>query len=106
MSSRNQYLTPDERERARALVRGLSAAARAFDRGERSARQLRGYVERCLVEVALEKDYATVADSETLTPLADADEVAKRALLAVAARVGGNRLIDNLVLGEDPDPLM
>jgi pantoate--beta-alanine ligase len=105
MSSRNQYLSPAERQRARALVLGLSSAARAFQRGVRSVSALRGMVEGSVVGADLQPEYTTIADPETLTPLPDADEVKGIALLAVAARVGATRLIDNLVLGEDPDPL-
>lgn len=105
MSSRNQYLNAGERVRARALVEGLSGAARAFQRGVRSAGELRDLVVRSVAKAELELDYASVANAETLEPFDDGQHVEDRALLAVAAKVGSTRLIDNLVLGEDADPL-
>jgi pantoate--beta-alanine ligase len=103
MSSRNVYLSPDERRRALAIVAGLDDAARAFARGERSARAL----ERCArapIELAAASiDYVEARDADTLAPIEG--DVAARAVLAVACRVGATRLIDNVVLGEDAPPL-
>jgi pantoate--beta-alanine ligase len=102
LSSRNAYLSADERARALAIVRGLEAAARRFAAGERSARVLER-VARVLVEAAATSiDYVEVRDADTLEPIA---AVVTRAVLLVACRVGTTRLIDNLVLGEDPPPL-
>lgn len=105
LSSRNTYLSADERGRARALPRALSAAVRAFERGERSAGALRGPVEQALVEAGLRVDYVELAGADTLERIADDARVADRAVLAVAAFVGTTRLIDNVVLGEDPPPV-
>jgi pantoate--beta-alanine ligase len=102
MSSRNAYLAPEERVRALALSRGLSEAARAFAAGERSAGRLRGLAHREVERAATSIDYVTIADVDTLTPIDEGAEVGKHALLAVACRIGQTRLIDNLVLGEDP----
>lgn len=101
MSSRNAYLSADERKRALALSRGLSAAARAFAAGERSARVLRGLALAEVEAAATSVDYVTLADADALVPLTDAAEVGSRAVLAIACRIGATRLIDNLVLGED-----
>jgi pantoate--beta-alanine ligase len=102
LSSRNAYLSPDERARALGIVRGLDAAARRFAAGERDARVLER-VARVMVEAAArEIDYVDVRDADTLAPVATVDQ---RAVLLVACRVGSTRLIDNLVLGEDPAPL-
>ncbi len=102
MSSRNAYLTTDERARARGLSRGLGAAARAFEGGERRAGVLRALVEAHVVPAATSVDYVSVADPDALVPFDDAQRVPPRALLAVACRIGQTRLIDNVVLGEDP----
>lgn len=105
MSSRNAYLSGEERERALGLSRGLNAAARAFQAGERTAGALRGLALAEVEKVATSIDYVTVADADTLVPLDDARSVTAhgdRAVLAIACRVGPTRLIDNLVLGEDP----
>ncbi|HEX6278043.1 MAG TPA: pantoate--beta-alanine ligase [Polyangiaceae bacterium] len=105
LSSRNQYLSTLERERALAVPRGLSAAARAFAAGERRAGELRRVVTSFIEPVASRIDYVTVADPETLEPLSDDAIAENRALVALAAFVGTTRLIDNVVLGEDKDPL-
>jgi pantoate--beta-alanine ligase len=104
MSSRNVYLSVDERQRALALSRGLATAARAFAQGERRAGALRDLAERAIAPAASSIDYVTVADVEAMTPLADDAATPERALLAVACRIGNTRLIDNVVLGEDPPP--
>lgn len=96
MSSRNAYLSPEERKRATVLYRALQAAQMSFDGGERNA--------AALVEAAREAfrsapealvDYVELLDPETLEPMERVDRVA---LLAVAARVGQTRLLDNILL--------
>jgi pantoate--beta-alanine ligase len=104
MSSRNAYLSPDERSRALALSRGLAAAARAFAAGERSAGVLRRLAEDSVRTAATSIDYVTLADASELVPFDDGGRVPDRALLAIACRIGSTRLIDNVVLGEDPPP--
>ena len=104
MSSRNAYLSAAERERALALSRGLSAAAVAFARGERSAGRLRALVNDPVAAVATSIDYVTLADPDALAPIDDGATVGDRAVIAIACRIGNTRLIDNLVLGEDPPP--
>lgn len=105
LSSRNRYLSATDRTRALAIPRGLSMAARAFASGVRSVAKLREPVLASLEEGLDSVDYVTVADADDLRVLADDETVTERAVLAVAARVGSTRLIDNLVLGEDPAPL-
>jgi pantoate--beta-alanine ligase len=105
MSSRNVYLSPEERQRALGLSRGLAAAARAFAQGERRAGALRALAEASIAPVASSIDYVTVADVEAMTPVPDDAATSEQALLAVACRIGGTRLIDNVVLGEDPPPV-
>lgn len=104
MSSRNAYLSPGERERALGLSRGLGAAARAFAGGERRAGALRRLALAAVEPIATSIDYVTVADPDAIAPLPDDATAPERVLLAVACRVGGTRLIDNVVLGEDPPP--
>lgn len=104
MSSRNAYLSAEERQRALSLSRGLSAAARAFANGERSAGALRRLARDAIEPNATSIDYVSVADLDALVPFPDDARTPDRALLAVACRVGGTRLIDNIVLGEDPPP--
>lgn len=102
MSSRNAYLSADERARALGIVRGLDAAARSFSAGERNARELERVARASIEPSATSIDYVALRDADTLAPL---DVVPSRAVLAVACRVGTTRLIDNVVLGEDPPPL-
>jgi pantoate--beta-alanine ligase len=104
MSSRNAYLSDEERGRARSLSRGLRAAADVFAAGERTAGVLRKLARDHVEPTATSIDYVSVVDADTLVPFDDAAGVGERALLAVACRVGTTRLIDNLVLGEDPPP--
>jgi pantoate--beta-alanine ligase len=103
MSSRNAYLTRDERVKALALVRGLDAAARRFAAGERRARQLELVARQPVERVASAVDYVEVRDADTLAPFPG--EVGSRAVLAIACHFGATRLIDNIVLGEEAPPL-
>jgi pantoate--beta-alanine ligase len=105
LSSRNAYLTSEERARALGIARGLSAAVSAFESGERLAGELRDAALEYLTQAGLRLDYVTVADPDELTPVSDDARVGDRALLAVAGFMGKTRLIDNVVLGEDPAPI-
>jgi pantoate--beta-alanine ligase len=101
LSSRNAYLSPDERQRAAALSRGLFAARDAWERGERDAVTL----QRTVVGIAVDAgqlEYVSVADPVTLRELHGAVE---RAAISLACRVGKARLIDNVLLGMTGDEL-
>lgn len=102
LSSRNRYLSSDERARALAIPRGLAAAQRAFDQGERSPLVLLDAVTTRLQSAQLREDYVALREPLGLTPLEQVEQLPERVLLAVAAHAGNTRLIDNLVLGEDP----
>ena len=99
MSSRNAYLSDDERAAARVLSQALEAAAIAAADGERSSRALETRV-RSIVgdQVLVVLEYAEVRDARTLEPR---DELDGEVVLAVAAKVGRARLIDNVVLRVD-----
>ena len=105
LSSRNAYLSPAQRADALAIPRGLSSAAAAFARGERDAGKLSALARESVARVATSIDYVDVADPESLRVFSPGERAGERALLALALRVGQTRLIDNLVLGEDPAPL-
>jgi pantoate--beta-alanine ligase len=102
MSSRNAYLSPPDRQRALALSRGLGEAWKAFAAGERDASALRAKARAEVERGADSIDYVEVADAGTLAPVEGA--VGARAVVAIACRIGSTRLIDNVVLGEDPLP--
>jgi pantoate--beta-alanine ligase len=97
LSSRTAYLSPGERADAAALSAGLRAAAQAFDAGEREAGRLETAV-RALVTVreGITVDYIAVVDPDHLRPVRQA---ARGTIVAIAARVGATRLIDNVILG-------
>ena len=104
LSSRNVYLSPEERQRALAIPNGLARALALHAAGERRAGAL-GHAGLELVEPAATRiDYVTVADADDLRPYADDDKVGERPLVALAAYVGTTRLIDNVVVSEDNSP--
>lgn len=96
MSSRNSYLTPDQRKQAAVLYRALMRVQTLADRGERRAAELIRAGEGVIrEEPAAKLDYFEIVNPDTLEPVAD---VSVGALVAVAALVGSTRLIDNLHL--------
>jgi pantoate--beta-alanine ligase len=100
LSSRNTYLTPKEREAARALFRALQEGARAVQEGQRQGPALEAVLLQALLqEEGVRPQYVAAVDPETLEPLL---QVEKRVLLAVAAYVGTTRLIDNLLVEVQP----
>jgi pantoate--beta-alanine ligase len=96
LSSRNAYLSPTERERALSLSRALAAAEEAVAGGARDAGAVLARARAELDAAGVEPEYLELRSSEDLTPV---ERVNSSTLLAVAARVGGARLIDNVVLG-------
>jgi len=93
MSSRNAYLSPEERQRALALSRGLEAARQRAAKGERDPAALVAAA-RAIVETAADRvDYVELRDAATLSPIR---RLEREAVLLVAAFVGKTRLIDNL----------
>jgi pantoate--beta-alanine ligase len=105
MSSRNAYLSPEHRRAARAIPLALTEACAAFARGERRAGALTGPARSRLEAVATGIDYIDLADPQSLQVHGPDATVGERALLAVAVRLGGARLIDNVVLGEERPPI-
>ncbi|HZP55949.1 MAG TPA: pantoate--beta-alanine ligase [Dehalococcoidia bacterium] len=96
MSSRNVYLSPEERQAALVLSRALRLASELCAAGERDAGVLRARM-RALIdgEPLARADYVSIADPETLAEL---DRVDRPALASLAARFGTTRLIDNTLL--------
>ena len=96
MSSRNVFLNPDDRVAARVLSVGLFAARECWREGKREAEGLRRLVrELAAAEPRVALEYVSVADA---TDLAELEIVDRPAVVSLAARVGGTRLIDNVAL--------
>jgi pantoate--beta-alanine ligase len=98
MSSRNAYLTPQQREQALVLHRSLMAVQKLIDSGERETAKLldagRAEFDR---EPEVRLDYFEIVNPDSLDPVAN---ISEGALVAVAAYVGSTRLIDNILLAE------
>jgi pantoate--beta-alanine ligase len=95
LSSRNVRLRGEERDSALALRDGLRAAEDALAGGERDARELRAAAVAAMRRRGVEPEYLEIVGAEDLAPVASVDGAT---LLAVAARVGATRLIDNTLL--------
>jgi pantoate--beta-alanine ligase len=96
LSSRNAYLSDDERERALALNRALRAAEAAVGSGERESSAVLAAARGELEAAGVEPEYLELRAATDLSPV---ERVNGSTLLAVAARVGRARLIDNTILG-------
>ncbi len=96
MSSRNAYLSPEERQAATALYRSLRLAEALWQQGERDASAIRARLQELIAaEPLANADYVSVADPETLREL---ERIEGTALVSLAVRIGRARLIDNVVL--------
>ena len=95
LSSRNAYLTPDERERALAINRALRAAEQAVAEGRIAAGDVLAAARAELEGAGLEPEYLELRSAKDLAPV---ERVNGSTLLAVAARIGRARLIDNTIL--------
>lgn len=98
LSSRNAYLTQEQRRAAPVIFRALSRAEEIWRGGETGAETLRNRVREVLAsEPSIDGiDYVSVADSKTLTEL---EQVNGQAMVSTAVRLGTTRLIDNVLLG-------
>jgi pantoate--beta-alanine ligase len=101
LSSRNAYLEPAERDRATALHRALKAAERAVASGDVSAAAVLAAARGELDAAGIEPEYLELRSTTDLSPV---ERVNGSTLLAVAARVGRARLIDNTVLRQGASP--
>jgi len=95
MSSRNAYLSPEERREAPALYRGLHQARALYDSGVREAAPLLACVRETLAACpGMRIDYVKLCDTQTLE---EVEQIRAEAVLAIAVFLGGTRLIDNAV---------
>ena len=96
LSSRNAYLSPEERKSALVLNRSLQRAEKLLDRGEReSAKLITAGKEEFAKEPSVRLDYFEIVDPDSLEAMSS---ISKRTLIAVAAHVGNTRLIDNILV--------
>lgn len=95
MSSRNSYLTPEERQRALFINKGLFAAKEAFDKGEKNVDTLRKILTDTIMKGKPEHvDYIDIYDADTLKKTDTTDN----AVMLIACKFGTTRLIDNMLL--------
>lgn len=96
MSSRNKYLSPEERQAATVLYRALTAAESAWRAGEKRGETLRAIMTATVAHEKLARlDYASVADPMTMIEL---EHISAQALFSLAVFVGKTRLIDNFLV--------
>lgn len=96
LSSRNVYLSPEERQSALKISQALFKARELTEKGERSRQNLLAFLEPIFSkDPAITLEYLALVDNESLEEIA---EINGRARLAVAAKVGPTRLIDNILL--------
>ena len=98
MSSRNVRLSPDTRAQALALRRGLDAAVAAIRGGERDAARVERLGREAMASLGVEPEYFALVSADTLAP---EYRLAGETLIAIAAKVGGVRLIDNEIVRVD-----
>ena len=97
MSSRNTYLTPEQRMVAPVLYKSLCHARDMFSKGERDAVKIRAAMAAMINKYPEPRiDYISITDTETLQACETID---KRALVSMAVRIGKPRLIDNIFIG-------
>ena len=98
MSSRNRYLTPDERRRALVLSRSLRMAEELFASGERNASVIRQKMTHEIESAGgVQIQYIAIVADGTLTPV---ERIDGPTTIALAATVGKTRLIDNTLIGQ------
>ncbi len=95
MSSRNRYLSPEERQRALSLSQSLNAAQAAVAAGEKRAVTLAAMIGETLQPQVDHIDYVAIADAETLEPV---DAIGPNTVILLAVKIGKTRLIDNCLL--------
>jgi pantoate--beta-alanine ligase len=99
MSSRNVYLSSEERESALCLSRSLQRAKKQYEEGERDAVRILDSVKKYIENVPFARiDYLKICSTETMQDVKNLD---KESVLALAVYIGLTRLIDNYVFGED-----
>jgi pantoate--beta-alanine ligase len=96
MSSRNQYLTPQQKEDAALIYKSLQKCRRMIKQGVRDTKKIIAEMRKVLKQIpSVEIQYINIVDAETLRNI---DRVAGKVLAAVAVKIGPTRLIDNILI--------
>jgi pantoate--beta-alanine ligase len=96
MSSRNQYLTPQQKEDAALIYKSLQKCRRMIKQGETNAKKIIAEMRKVLKQIpSVEIQYVSIVDAETLQNI---DKVAGKVLAAIAVKIGSTRLIDNILI--------
>ncbi|MGD1871529.1 MAG: bifunctional pantoate--beta-alanine ligase/(d)CMP kinase [Mastigocoleus sp.] len=103
LSSRNQYLSATQKQKATVLYRSLQTAQKAFRAGERRCSKLIALAKQELIEISnLSVEYIELVEPSTLMPI---EQIKEEGMLAIASRIGPTRLIDNVIL-RDRKPII
>uniref|UniRef100_A0A832IKT5 Pantothenate synthetase n=1 Tax=Fervidobacterium pennivorans TaxID=93466 RepID=A0A832IKT5_FERPE len=94
MSSRNVYLSPEERKEATRLYKSLLKAKELIESGERDVQKIKREMLKILDHPLLKVDYVEIVDEETLRPV---EKIERKVIVALAVFVGKARLIDNMI---------
>lgn len=97
MSSRNAYLSTEDRRRAPVLSRSLKLAQKLVNEGQRDAELIKNQMKELILSEVPDAsiDYVEVVDDDTVVPI---EQIEGKALIALAVRIGGTRLIDNVTV--------
>lgn len=95
LSSRNNHLTPDQKNRAAAIYEALAEARDSYDIGITNAKVLKNQITQSITEAGLETEYVEILDADRLSTV---ESVQKGTVIAVAAYMGDTRLIDNILI--------
>jgi len=95
MSSRNVYLSDEERREAPRLYKSLLEAKKLIDSGERDVQKIKDEIQRVLNHPLLKIDYVEIVDEKTLIPV---DRIEGDVIVAIAVFFGKARLIDNVII--------
>jgi pantoate--beta-alanine ligase len=97
MSSRNTYLSPEERKEALCLSEALKLCQELYEKGITATSELiEAMSARINQEPKAQIDYVAICDAESLVPV---KEIRNRVVVALAVKIGRTRLIDNMVIG-------
>jgi pantoate--beta-alanine ligase len=99
MSSRNRYLSPEQRKQAICLYNALCRCRELIQQGTMSASRLIEQMTQIVTKAGVQVDYISMVDARTLAPV---DKVQADTLVAMACRVGQTRLIDNMLIFLNP----